>query len=199
MFYVFTAIGIAIVVFIWWRYTSVARGMKQRDLRLLAALHPIEERLQRKESVSTEEIADLARPPQYRPMLYTMLKHYERLELFPVEYLSQAAQGEGLLVYWMMHPNELGDAPGEIQLIEEVPREDGTDRFKFFVYRYRMPTGHWAEKGGWRLGLAGPFFENDVPYSGVATAFSRAFDTEGKITPGDLVDWFLGMVLKKSS
>jgi hypothetical protein len=59
-----------------------------------------------------------------------------------------------------------------------------------------MPPGHWAGPD-WLLGLAGPFSANDVPYSGVASAFSRASDKFGTVEPGGLVDWFVEMVTSK--
>src|SRR5262245_60439548 len=113
--YVLAGIGVLLVAFIWWRYTSVARGARQRDEKLLVVLDPIAERLSRKDPVTAEEIANLSRQPQYRPMLYQLLKHFERLDLFPAEALTMEAQGAGVLAYWMMHPNELQDAPKEIE------------------------------------------------------------------------------------
>jgi hypothetical protein len=199
MIYVLIAIGIAIVAFFWWRYTSVARGARQRDEKLLTVLDPISLRLSRKEPVTADEIGTLSRQPQYRPMLYALLKHYERLDLFPEEALSVPAQGAGILSYWMMHPNELQGAPSEIELVEEIEKEVEGERAKFLVYRYRMPPGHWAEKDGWLLGLAGPFVENDVPYSGLAAGFSRCGDKYGQVKPSELIDWFVGMVRRKSA
>ena len=197
--YVLAGIGTLIVAFIWWRYTSVARGARQRDAKLLAVLDPIAEKLSKKEPVTAEEIAALSSQPQYRPMLYSMLKHFERLELFPAEALSIEAQGAGVLAYWMMHPNELQDAPCEIELVEEIDRDLRGERGKFLVFRYRMPPGHWEEKAGWMLGLAGPFLHNDVPYSGVASAFSRCGDKDGKVKPQELIDWYIGIVTRKNT
>src|SRR5262245_52009872 len=82
MIYALITIGILIVAFVWWRYTSVARGARQRDEKLLAVLDPIGQRLSKKEPVTAEEITNLSRRPQYRPVLYQMLKHFERLDLF---------------------------------------------------------------------------------------------------------------------
>src|SRR5262245_33466102 len=199
MIYVLAAIGFAIVAFLWWRYTSVTRGARQRDEKLLKVLDPIAERLSKKEPVSREEIANLSRSPQYRPMLYHFLRHFERLDLFPSEDLSVRAQGAGVLAYWLMHPNELQDAPGEMELIEEVDREVQGERGKFLVYRYRMPAGHWAEEDGWLLGLAGPFLDRETPYSGVAAGFSRFGDKVGEVQPAELVDWYIGLATRKSA
>jgi hypothetical protein len=43
------------------------------------------------------------------------------------------------------------------------------------------------------------FIANDVPYSGIASAFSRCSDKYGEVQAGELVDWFIGMVQAKSS
>lgn len=199
MIYIFIAVAAAIVGFIWWRYTSVARGAQHRDRKLLEALGPIEQRLANRELVSTDDIAPLARQPQYRPMLYAMLRHHDRLDLFPAEFLTDVSQGEGALVYWMLHPNELQQAPSAIELVERVTREWNGGPVTFLVFRYRMPAGHWAERYGWILGLAGPFTESSAPYSERLTGFSRCDDSEGKLTPAELVDWWLGVLKSKAA
>lgn len=197
MLYTFVAVGILIVVFLAWRFTSVARGVRQRDEKLMVALNPIADRLANKEPVAADEIAVLIRQPQYRPMLYQLLKHFERLDLFPASALSIEAQGEGVLAYWMMHPNELQDAPRKIEFLEEIEREFRGESVKFLVFKYQMPSGHWASDDGWLLGLAGPFFENDVPYSGNAAGFSRCTDKYGEVQPHELIDWYAGMLDRK--
>src|SRR5262245_49735586 len=122
MVYVLAVFAFLILAFIWWRYTSVVRGARQRDEQLLRVLDPIGEKLAKSEPVPAEQIVALSRQPQYRPMLYHLLIHYQCLDLFPAEALSIQAQGAGILAYWMMHPNELQDAPAEIELMEEVER-----------------------------------------------------------------------------
>jgi len=199
MIYAFSAVGILIVAFIWWRYTSVARGARQRDDKLLAVLDPLAQRLSKKEPVTAEEISGLCAQPQYRPMLYQMLKHFERLDLFPADATSIGAQGAGVLAYWMMHPNELQGAPSEIEMVEEIEKVVQGEHAKFLVYRYRMPPGHWAANDGWILGLAGPFVATDVPYSGLAAGFSRCGDKYGEVKPAELIDWFVEMVTRKSA
>jgi hypothetical protein len=69
----------------------------------------------------------------------------------------------------------------------------------FYVYRYRMPEGHWAAKAGWLLGLAGPFAKGDRPYEGPAGAFSRCSDKQGTTSSGELVDWFIGKATGRSA
>jgi hypothetical protein len=204
MVYVFVAIGVlvlAFAAFIWWRYTSVERGARQRDDKIARMLDPLGEKLAKKEPVSPDEVAALAAQPHVRPMLYALLKHFERLDLFPARYLDAKSQGEAQLAYWMMHPNELQDAPEEIELIESITRPlDGAgENGEFLVFRYKMAEGHWAAKHGWLLGLAGPYLKNDVPYSGIAGAFSRIGDKHGEVEPNELVDWYIGMATRKGA
>jgi hypothetical protein len=195
--YVLIGVGVVaalIIAFIWWRYTSVGRGARQVDEIVEKELEPLERVLVFKERpVTGEEVAALARKPQLRPMLYGLLKHYERLDLFPREYTTQEAQAAGQLAYWMMHPNELEDAPKEMELVESITRQVKGIEVRFFVFRYRMAEGHWAAKDGWLLGVAGPYPEDEVPYSGLAGAFSRCADKYGEVKPSELVDWFIGM------
>lgn len=195
--YIFGGIAALIVAFIWWRYTSVARGARQRDEKILPLLDPLGEKLAAGEIPTPGEIEPLARNPVTRLFLYNILKHFERLELFPEEYRSEIAQAEAKLVCWMMHPNELQDAPVETELAETVVRNIEGHDCRFHVLRYRMPNGHWAGND-WLLGLAGPFMDNEPPYSGIAGAFSRCGDKDGEVPPSELVDWFIGMVQLKS-
>ncbi|HVJ79546.1 MAG TPA: hypothetical protein VNC50_00640 [Planctomycetia bacterium] len=179
------------VVFTLWRYASVARGMRRRDAAILEKLGPVAVKLDAKAHVSEAEVAALTAVPQNRPLLLQILDHYDRLDLYPKGLLSHAAQGEGLLAYWMLHPNEFGEAPAAIELVEEVARVVNEKPAKFFVYRFRLPAGHWAEGEGWLLGFAGPFFAEDEPYSPDASGFARASDGEGKVTPSALIDGWL--------
>jgi hypothetical protein len=214
--YALGAIGIIIVAFLLLgplrrRWAIVSSVEWQRDKKLIAVLNPIARRLQKKEPVTADEIAKLSRQPQYRPQLYRMLESLEQLDLFPANDLSIEAQGEGVLAYWLMHPDKMNDAPAQIELVEGIERDleglsrlrpplsgvmegvegierDLTDRRgKFLVYRYRMPPGHPAEKDGWLLGFAGPFFDNDRAYSSVGF-YARYDDKYGEVKPSELVD-----------
>lgn len=193
------AIVVLLAAFVWWRYTSVARGARQRDERILPLIDPIAEKLAAGQQPGADEIERVASASYARPLLYQALKHFERLDLFPKHLTTPEAQAEAMLAYWMMHPNELQDAPEKIELAEKVTRELDGQRCDYYVLRYQMADGHWAAKDGWLLGLAGPFIENDVPYSGVAGAFSRCGDKAGEVKPTDLVDWYVGMAKRKGA
>lgn len=194
-----TTVGVllgALAIFVLWRYTSVARGAKSRDEALFRQLDPLAGKLEQKAPVSAADIQSVARVPQLRPMLHAMLGHYGRLDLFPSEYLSTQAQAESALAYWMLHPNELQAPPARIEPLETLRRVVRGKEGEFFVFRYRMAQGHWAG-AGWILGLAGPFYPDEKAYGSVAGGFSRANDAAGKVSPTELVDWYVGVLKRK--
>ena len=191
------AVGILMFVFIVWRWTSVARGARQRDKKLIDRLDPIFKKISAGESVSQTAIDALAARPENRLILFAALRQMNRPDLLPTEYSSSIAQGESALAYWLMHPNELQDAPEAIALVETVKRPVDGREADFHVYRYRMAKGHWAAKDGWLLGLAGPMIPQPEPYSVKPGAFSRVGDAEGQVKPVDLVDWYVGMLRQK--
>lgn len=197
VWYIVGGIVAVIAAFIWWRYTSVARGAHQRDEKILPLLDPLGKILATGENPAQHEIEELAKNPAARSFVYEMLKHFERSDLFPEQFRSEIAQAEARLVYWMMHPNELQGAPQETELTEIVTRSIESHDCRFYVFRYRMPDGHWAGND-WLLGLAGPFIDHVPPYSGMAGAFSRCGDKYGEVQPAELVDWFVKMVQRKS-
>jgi hypothetical protein len=190
-------ITVLLIAFIVWRWTSVARGARERDEKLIARLDPIGKKLDAGENVSPQEIEALATRPEIRYMLFETLRQMKRPDLLPTKYSSSVAQGESALAYWIMHPNELQDAPEAIEFVETVKRSVDGQEADFHVYRYRMPAGHWAAKDGWLLGLAGPMKLGDEPYSNMPGAFSRASDIDGKVKPSELVDWYIGVLRQK--
>lgn len=197
MWYVVGSIAVAIVAFVLWRWTSVGRGARQRDERILSLLDPIGQKLDSGETVAPEEILFIARKPETRFMLYAGLKEMGHPELIPSDYNSPVDQAESALAYWLMHPNELQDSPEKIEHVEDVTTPlDGGDAV-FHVFRYHMPKGHWAAKDGWLLGLAGPMDQTAEPYSFMPGAFSRCGDAEGSITPEALVQWYVDMLKQK--
>jgi hypothetical protein len=185
------------VLFIIWRLLSVPMGAKKRDAKITQLLDPALRKLQSGEGVSREEVEQLATHPHARPMLYKMLEHFEYTHVFPEKYLDRTSQAQAELCHWMLHPNELQDVPEAIELLETITKpipEKGDG--EYLVFKYKMPAGHWAEKDGWLLGVAGPYLADDKPFAGIATAFSRCSDKLGEAKPEDLVDWFYGMYFR---
>jgi len=195
--WILLGIVVAIVLFILWRRSSVERGARKRDDMVLRELDPLGEKLAGGERVSRDEVVDLALRPHLRLLLHDVLKHYEKLDLFPEDLRTEPAQAEALLAYWLMHPNESQAAPDEVEQLEVIERTPEGEPVRFYAMRFRHHEPHWASKDGWMLGFAGPFFDDDTPYSGNAAAFST-FAKEGEKTPAEVVDWYIDMVHKKT-
>lgn len=194
---IFAGFVVLLAAFIIWRWTSVVRGATERDEKLIARIDPLAKKIDAGQPIMPQEVATLAARPEIRFLLFAALRHMNRSDLLPSGYSASVAQGESALAYWVMHPNELGEAPATIELMETIKRPvDGRDA-DFHVFRYKMPAGHWAEKDGWLLGLAGPMPVAGEPYSELPGAFSRAGDLHDKVKPGELLDWYVGMLKQK--
>ncbi len=129
---------VVVIGFIIWRWTSVGRGARQRDEILLKQLDPIGIRIDNGEEVTLQEIEAIAERPEIRYMLINALRQMKREDLVPNKYLSTIDQGTSALAYWMMHPNELGDAPEQIDFIETVERQVDGKAQLFHVYRFKV-------------------------------------------------------------
>jgi hypothetical protein len=74
MWYVIGGIIAVVLVFIGWRWASVGRGARQRDERILKLIDPIGHKLESRESITPEEILQVARHPETRFMLIGALR-----------------------------------------------------------------------------------------------------------------------------
>jgi len=197
MVYIISGIAVALLLFIAWRWTSVGRGVRQRDESILKLIDPIGLKLDEGKTVTKEEVLEIARRPETRFMLYSGLNAMNQTDLIPSCFNSSIEQAESALAYWLMHPNEFRESPEKIEHLQLVTTKLNGENVKFHVFRFRMPDGHWASKNGWLLGLAGPTEENAKPYTIMPGAFSRGPDTEKTITPQRLVQWYIDMLKKK--
>lgn len=191
--YVIGGVVAALAAWVAWRVASVGRGARKRDARILRELAAVEAELRSGGVVRGAEIAALAGRPHLRRLLLGMLREHGKEEVFPAEHLGRRSEAEAALVYWMMHPNELQDPPAELQHVVTLSRDVAGKGAEFEIFRYKMPTGHWAGSE-WVLGLAGPFFEGDTPYAGAATGWSLASDRESGTTPDRALEGYLARV-----
>jgi len=185
-----------VLAFIVWRILSVPLGMQKRDKLLLAQLDPLRQKLDAGKPATESEVEALAAKPELRYLLFDLLKEHEKAELMPDDYASTVSQGESALAYWMMHPNELQEAPQSIECVETRTEIVNGESRSFHVYRYRMPEGHWAGEN-WILGIAGPLDESGDPYSELPGAFSVVGDIEGERDKNELIDWYLEMLRQR--
>ncbi len=179
-----------IILFIWWLYIGVQRGAVKRDEKIYKEIAFIEEKIDNNEVVNAEEIEKIAEKAYIRPLLYIILKNYEKLDLFPSKYLEHKFQAESELSYWLAHPNELQTPPDKIELCKVVKKNIDNKIMDFYVFRFCSNPPHWAAQDGWLLGVAGPYSCDTIPYSGAPATFSR-LDKESEVNPEELVDWII--------
>src|ERR1700741_5344608 len=86
---------------------------------------PLIQRVTSRQEVQPAEILEVAGKPSLRPALFACLGSCMRLDLFPPEYMTYQKGAESCLVNWLEFPSELGIAPDEIELFEEVTLHDG--------------------------------------------------------------------------
>ena len=122
-----------------------------------------------------------------RRVLYDALERHQKMPLFPTKYLTPEAMAEADLVVWLNHPNELGAAPDEMELMATLPAPaPGFENQRYFLFRYKTKPPHWTAKDGWLAGVAGPH-PVDVPVvAGAAGTFSR-FESYDSKTPEEHV------------
>jgi hypothetical protein len=109
-------------------------------------------------NVDVAVLERLAARPEKRSWLYGELGRSRRRELFPPAWATQTALAEGVMVRWLVHPNELGRPPDEIELVKVFVDDGPPDGvLEWYLFRFRTHPPHWASEKGWMTGLAGPF------------------------------------------
>jgi hypothetical protein len=151
------------------------------------ALKGLIQKLSSEEIIQESEIADIARMPSLRVILYGLLETHERTNLFPAEYYTEEKGAESYMVDWLEFPTELGRAPDDIQLLKNVAFDPALTTH-YYVFRFRTSVPVWASKRGWMLGVCGPYDENSLPFDIPEKIFSR-FNRIDLITPEAEVQW----------
>jgi hypothetical protein len=178
------AIIVLFVLLVW----RTQRASRRRDRQVRALLDPVLTRIASGDAAAAADIVLAARNPLTRNRLYEALERAQQSHLFPVEYINAEAFAESDLAYWLSHPNELGQAPDELELIGRFTRDvEDSGTAEYFVFKFRTRPPHWAAKDGWLAGIAGPYQDGARPRTMVAHTFSR-FDPLAAHTPAGHLD-----------
>ncbi len=176
-----------IVLFIVWRLIATFRATGTRNRLIDEQMAPIVEKLKAGREPNESELLSYAIRPDTRRALHEALVEHDRESLFPKEYMTPEAAAEADMVFWLLHPNELGSVPDSIELTTRVKRErEGMD-LEYFVYRFRMNEPHWAAKDGWTVGVSGPYLKDAPLYSWAPGTFST-FEKYDEKTPEEHVN-----------
>ena len=115
-------------------------------------------------SSAQDLVAKAAEVPATRNRLFARLREVGKADVFPVSFRTAENVAESDLSRWLMHPNELGTPPSEIELITTVPVKGvGSKTGSLMLFRFRTDAPHWASKRGWMAGIAGPYWHGDEP------------------------------------
>ena len=126
----FVGLGFGIALFLGWRHWAAGKIGQARDNLTLALLDEMESVVAPILAGQAPDSADVERfaaEPRTRATLFDFLLFHKRLDLFPAAYRTVEALAESQLVVWLLHPNELGSPPDEIELAEEVEIETSLD------------------------------------------------------------------------
>jgi hypothetical protein len=104
-----------------------------------------------------DEVYRLAADPATRSVLYRALRALGHADLFPAAQTSAEAIAESDLVVWLLHGNELGAAPDEIELVSAIDRAGPPAPGRYYLFRFKTSPPHWAAASGWMAGVAGPY------------------------------------------
>lgn len=190
---------VLIVAFGVWRYFATVIGGLRRDQALVAEIQPIIMAIREGGEVPMDQIARLAERTDTRSALYRALHEIDRSDLFPEQYRELKQIAESDLVVWLLHQNELGAKPDEIELarvIEKVEGDPIEEKYRFFVFKFRTHPPHWAAKDGWMAGVAGPYCDGEDPLQSPPGVFSR-FEAFDSATPEEHLQKTEGLVLRK--
>jgi hypothetical protein len=197
-FVLYTVGGLAglVALFIVWRlYATIAGGRRAYRVRM-ARIAPVIEALDAGRDPGEADLVTFARDRRTRQVLYDALEHHDKLALFPKEFLTWDAFAEADLVGWLGHPNELGAAPDEIELMATLPAPRAQGHY--FLFRYRTLAPHWAAGDGWMAGVAGPYDLTAVPRPFGPGTFSR-FEAYDSRTPEEHVEVTHRVVVERRS
>lgn len=177
----FIGLLLLLFLFIIWRWIATSIATQQRDQQIEKELQPMAIAFENKRPIDQQLINKLAINPAVRYRLYRLLCVYENLQFMPKKYLTLESFFEAQLCFWLLHQNELGKVPDEIQFVEKITKQSNN----FYVYKLKTHQPHWAAKDGWLAGIVGPCPDyqelKHVIRNNLTHAFSRfeKFDEAG--------------------
>lgn len=164
------AVVLGLFVFGIW---NVRRASRRRDAAVAGLVEPVLGRVSRGEAGADEAVRELMRAPGTRNETIMRLMEMERQDLIPEEMMTMERMAEGVMANWLMHGNELGAAPAEVETVETFEVEHEGANGLVMLLKFRAPAGHWAEGAGWMAGIAGPFWEDGEARNVAQVTFSE--------------------------
>ena len=110
-------------------------------------------------------VAEAAANPEVRAWLFETLDDLRLTRLIPARYRNQESIAESELVRWLIHENELGEAPATVVLEDVISIDTETSHgvVDYYVFRFRADSPAWAAERGWMAGVAGGYPRHAQP------------------------------------
>ncbi|GGA84693.1 hypothetical protein [Puia dinghuensis] len=182
---------LAIIIFAVYRIQIFKYQNKKMNSLRFERVKTLYGKLERREAITAEEVLPYAENLLTRESTFHLLRNGDQLHLFPHEYLTIIKGAESKLANWLEFPTELNACPDEIEHLKRVTIDfDGQNNLVHYeVFKYRVNEPHWAAKGGWILGVVGPYFDDSNPYDAAQATFSRVGSTLDKVSPEEEAKW----------
>lgn len=154
-------------------WMNAIRASAARERRLDEMIRPAMEAVAENRPSALDLVTRLAETPAARNHLFARLRDVGKSDIFPVSFRSIDKVAESDLARWLMHQNELGAAPSEMELIRTIAVGGDSKIGSLMLFRFRTDPPHWASKSGWMAGVAGPYWDGDEPPDFAQATFSE--------------------------
>ncbi|MDI3320333.1 hypothetical protein [Pinibacter soli] len=183
--------AVAALVFVIYRSRKVKGQIRKLVDQRFERIRPLYTKLEHAEIISPDDVLPFAKNVMTREATFQLLYDFQKLELFPREYLTIVKSAESNLANWLEFPTELAACPDELEHIKRVSIDfDGQRNFVHYeVFKYKVNAPHWAAKEGWMLGVVGPYFDHSKPYDFPHATFSRTGSTVDKVSADEEATW----------
>ncbi len=121
-------------------------------------------------------IEELAKEDRTCKRFYKILREINKLFRYPEEYLTQERLARADMVYWLMHPAEIGDVPDSIEFVQTFEKNNEV----FYVFKFKSNKEVFKDKD-WMIGISGGFkkdIEPTIDNSGFTFSDFEVFDEE---------------------
>lgn len=176
------------------------KATQKRDREIYEKTKPIIKALESQQEPDKHLIQELADDPATRTFLYVLLDGHGKLDLFPEKYDDFVSSAEAALVYWLLHPNELGSRPPFIKYVKKINLKhqfkDRKETLSYFVFKFKEDQEQDETINPWRIGIGGPYLSTSNPYDFVPGTYSTFEEFDSK-SPKEHVEELHQMCLDK--
>ena len=182
-------VGVVVIGFLLLVLNLVLASGRQKK-RARARLAPVMDAIEAGGQPDPAAVRKVAADPETRNALYDAMAEAGKAALFPPEFRTRRAYAESDLVYWLCHPNELRQAPDEIQLAQIISLPSEAGPVEYYLFRFRTNPPHFANDKGWMAGVSGPYAKGTTVPAEAPGGTSSELEPYGARTPQEHVQFF---------